>query len=90
MRQEANPEKHSKVTVTNIESFDRRVDYEFAFDANFTRDAVNSSQLLNTNRKWQRRSVALRAVSDSLGANLTLRTSVCNSGVIERLGGLLK
>ena len=86
----ANPEKWSKVTVNNIESFKFRVDYELAFDANFIRDAVSSSQLINTNRKWQGRAVALRAVSGSLGANLLPRTFASNSGVIERLGGLLK
>ena len=90
MHQVANPEKCWKVAVSNIESFDRRVDYELAFDANFTRDAVSSLHRINTNREKQGLSVALRARSDSLEANLTPRTFALNSSVIERLEELLK
>ena len=90
LRRAAEPQKRWKLTVSDIESFAHRADYELAFDAMVSRCAVSPWHRIDTNRKKPGRLAALRAVSDSLEANLTPRTFAYNPGVIERLGELSK
>ena len=77
-------------SVSDIESFAYRADCELLFDAVISRCAVSPWHRISTNRKKPGCLVTLREVNDSLEANLTPRTFAHNSGVIERLGGLLK
>ena len=90
LRRATETQKRWKLTVSDIESFAHRADYELAFDAMASRCAVSPWQRIDTNRKKPGRLAALRAVSDSLEANLTPRTFAYNSGVVERLGELSK
>ncbi len=50
-RRAAEPQKRSKLTVSDIESFAHRVDYELAFDAMVSRCAVSPWHRIDTNRK---------------------------------------
>ena len=90
LRRAAEPQKRWKLTVSDIERFAHRADYELAFDAMASRCAVSPWHRIDTKRKKPGRLAALRAVSDSLEANLTPRTFAYNSGVVERLGMLWK
>jgi polyphosphate kinase 2 (PPK2 family) len=65
LRRTAEPKKRWKLTVSEIESFAHRADYELAFDAMASRCAVSPWHRIDTNRKKPGRLAALRAVSDS-------------------------
>ena len=90
LRHAAEPQKRWKLTVRDIERFAHRADYELAFDAMVSRCVVSLWHRIDTNRKKLGRLAALRAVSDSLEANLSLRTFAYHSGGVGRLGKLSK
>ena len=90
LRRAGKPQKRWNLTVSDIESFTHRADYELTFNAMVSRCAVSPWHRIDANRKKQGRLAVLRAVSDSLESNLTPRTFAYNSGVVERLGELSK
>lgn len=90
LRRAQHPEKRWKLTVSDIESFAHRGEYEVAFDAMCSRCNVSPWHRIDANHKKQGRLSALSAVLDSLEIELKPRTFAYNPGVSERLDELSK
>ena len=90
LRRAEHPEKRWKLTVSDIESFAHRGEYEIAFDAMCSRCNVSPWHRIDTNHKKQGRLAALSEVLNSLEIELKPRTFAYNPGVSERLDELSK